>query len=53
MAERTSRWHNFAMETTAAARPADATDLQALYSRPGFLMRRAHQIAVSDRKSVV
>jgi DNA-binding MarR family transcriptional regulator len=27
-------------------RPAPA-DLQALYKRPGFLMRRAHQIAVS------
>jgi MarR family transcriptional regulator, lower aerobic nicotinate degradation pathway regulator len=25
----------------------DVTDLQALYKRPGFLMRRAHQIAVS------
>jgi DNA-binding MarR family transcriptional regulator len=25
----------------------DITDLQALYRRPGFLMRRAHQISVS------
>lgn len=32
---------------TRVIKEADVTDLRVLYSRPGFLLRRAHQISVS------
>jgi MarR family transcriptional regulator, lower aerobic nicotinate degradation pathway regulator len=34
-------------EDPSAARPSDEPSLQDLYSRPGFLLRRAHQISVA------
>ncbi len=43
-----SRWQTSIVSTPARSPAADrAKQLEALYQRPGFLLRRAHQIAVS------